>query len=193
MTWHPAAMPLRVRTSTRARAAATAAVALAACAGLAGGCYSDGTPRDGVCTFDGAEAVPDEGWTHVNTEEELVYEHNPPASGPHFPVWASWGVHDDVVNRGNWVHNLEHGGIVLLIGPDATDAERQQVLDGFDAISDDPECGHPRTVVTDDPKLDVHTAAVAADIVLEASPLTPDAIAGFADACRNRAREDICY
>ena len=44
-----------------------------------GGCYDDGHPQVGVCTFDGAVAVPDEGWQHVPDEAELVYKNNPPA------------------------------------------------------------------------------------------------------------------
>jgi len=157
------------------------------------GCYDDGEPRGGPCIFDGAEAIQDEGWTHVSSEEELVYQHNPPASGPHFTTWASYEVHTDVVNRGNWVHNLEHGGIVLLVGPDATDKERQKILDGYDSITDDPNCGHRRTVVTDDPKLDSHVAAIAADILIEGDSIEADVVKAFAEECRDRAREDICY
>ena len=108
-------------------------------------------------------------------------------------MWAGWSVHDDVVNRGNWVHNLEHGGIVLLIGDGASDAEAKAILDGYAALSDDPECHHKRALVTHDPKLDSHVAAVAADIVLEGDALTVDQITGFTDACRNHGREDICY
>ena len=156
------------------------------------GCYDDGHPQPGACTFDGAVAVANEGWLHVNDEAKLVYQNNPPASGPHFPEWASYGIHDDVVNRGNWVHNLEHGAIVLLIGKDASDDEKQGLLDGYTAISDDANCHHRRTVVTADPQLDSLVAAVAANIVLAGDSLSTDQIKGFAEACRDRGPEDIC-
>ncbi|HEY4220339.1 MAG TPA: DUF3105 domain-containing protein [Myxococcota bacterium] len=158
-----------------------------------GCCYDDGHPQNGLCDIDGAVSVPNEGWTHVQNEDQLVYQHNPPASGPHFPIWASWGVHTDVVDRGNWVHNLEHGGIVLLIGSNATDGEKKLINDAYNAIPDDPECHHRRAVVTEDPKLDAHMAVVAADVVLPAAELTVDKIKAFAVGCRNHGPEDICY
>jgi hypothetical protein len=60
------------------------------------------------------EPVPDEGAIHVPMGTPVVYLHNPPASGPHWPAPAPWGVHGEIVPREWWVHNLEHGGIVLL-------------------------------------------------------------------------------
>lgn len=162
-------------------------------AGLTAGCSGDGTPRTGECDFVEATVVPNEGWAHVEDAAELVYAHNPPASGPHFPVWAGYDVHDEVVDRGNWVHNLEHGAIVLLIGPDATEAQRQTILDAYEAIPNDPDCGHRRAVVTEDPLLDGPMAAVAADLVLEGDALTVDLIVDFAAACRDRAPEDLCF
>lgn len=172
----------------------TSLLVVLASAGLGlAACYDDGEPIPGVCEPDGAESVPNEGWKHVNDEADLVYEHNPPASGPHFTTWAGYNVHDEVVNRGNWVHNLEHGGIVLLIGPDASEAQRQTILDAWDAIPEDENCGHRRALVTPDPKLDSDMAVVAADIVLEGGDLTVDQIVDFAVGCRDHAPEDICF
>ena len=54
-----------------------------------------------------------EGQMHVTQDAVVPWQHDPPASGPHYPTWAAWGEHTGVVPRGNWVHNLEHGGIVL--------------------------------------------------------------------------------
>lgn len=42
------------------------------------------------------------------------YADPPPVGGDHDPCWATWGVHDEEVPDERWVHNLEHGGIVLL-------------------------------------------------------------------------------
>jgi hypothetical protein len=181
--------------ATRLRSFATVVTLAAAALSPSGSgcnCYNDGEPQPAGCESEGAVRVTNEGWTHVDSEEELVYESNPPASGPHFNVWASYAIHEEVVNRGNWVHNLEHGAIVLLIGPDASDAQRQTVLDAYEAIPDDPDCGHRRVVLTDDPLLDGPMAAVAADHLLEGDDLTVDQIVAFATACRDRAREDIC-
>lgn len=154
-------------------------------------CSCRGEPRAPGCPFEAAEPVPNEGWSH-SSEEELRWDHNPPASGRHLGVWASYGVHDDVVKRGNWVHNLEHGAIILLIGDSATADAEQTLRDAFEAIPDDPDCGHKRTILTRDPELDSAVAAVAADIVMEGDVLGVDDVAAFAEACRDRAPEDIC-
>jgi hypothetical protein len=58
--------------------------------------------------------VTDEGRYHLPFCTPIAYKHDPPASGPHWPWPAPWGWHPEVVPRQWWVHNLEHGGIVLL-------------------------------------------------------------------------------
>jgi hypothetical protein len=60
------------------------------------------------------EPVPDEGRTHIWWDMLMTYQHNPPASGDHWPSPAPWGRHDEIVPPEWWIHNLEHGGIVLL-------------------------------------------------------------------------------
>lgn len=59
--------------------------------------------------------VPNEGATHVEVGAPLTYRSNPPSSGPHYGgAAAPWGFSETEIPRGLWVHNLEHGGIVLL-------------------------------------------------------------------------------
>jgi hypothetical protein len=174
--------------------AARAALLLGCVCGL--GCR--GEPRPGTCdealAGTTARRVPNEGWTHVDTPDALVYQHNPPASGPHFDQWAGYQIHDAPIARGNWVHNLEHGAVVLLIGPAASDAERQLLRDAYEALPVDEDCGHRRALMTTDDALDSAVAAVAADFVLESDDgaLTVDGIVAFGLACRDRAPEDIC-
>lgn len=60
------------------------------------------------------EGFCSEGREHVDIGTEITWMHNPPHSGPHFPVWSSWGEKLEPVERGYWVHNLEHGGIVVV-------------------------------------------------------------------------------
>lgn len=155
-------------------------------------CSEEGAAAPEACVADGAVAVPNEGWVHVDDPTELVYDHNPPASGPHFAAWAGYDIHTEVVDRGNWVHNLEHGAVVLLIGPTATEEQRQTVLDAYQEIPADVQCGHRRVVVTTDPLLDEPMAAVAADVVLE-GVLSVEQIVNFAVSCRDRAPEDVCF
>jgi hypothetical protein len=84
----------------------------------AAGCDKDDTAAVGpndprTCSSD-VRAVPDEGATHVPFNTPVTYESNPPASGSHWPSPATWGVYvDPPIPREQYVHNLEHGGIVL--------------------------------------------------------------------------------
>ena len=72
---------------------------------------SDSCPL--LCSAD-VTPVADEGRTHTNWCTPVSYAANPPASGTHWPAPDAWGFHQQVVPREWWVHNLEHGGVVLL-------------------------------------------------------------------------------
>ena len=101
------------------------------------------------CAEPVGEPFCSEGQPHVEDGTEIVWESNPPHSGPHYPMWQSWGEHPETVPRGNWVHNLEHGGIVLayLCPSDCTEAKdvlRQVIADRPDLrilMTSDPELG----------------------------------------------------
>ena len=58
--------------------------------------------------------IPDEGRVHVDEGSAITYKHNPPASGPHYPSPKDWGIYTTTIAPGYWVHNLEHGGVVVL-------------------------------------------------------------------------------
>jgi Protein of unknown function (DUF3105) len=75
------------------------------------GCHDD----DGALKCgSGIDQRAIEGWAHVDPPATVMYRDNPPASGNHYPVPAPWGVAPAPVQREQWVHNLEHGGIVFL-------------------------------------------------------------------------------
>jgi hypothetical protein len=64
---------------------------------------------EGDCVEEYAAAT---GRSHV--EGTVDYPSYPPSSGDHSACWAEWGVHEDTVATENWVHNLEHGGVVFV-------------------------------------------------------------------------------
>ncbi len=51
---------------------------------------------------------------HVDIGTPIQYPTNPPASGPHYPIWAAFQEFSTPVPRPYWVHSLEHGAVVLL-------------------------------------------------------------------------------
>lgn len=66
-----------------------------------------------------------------HTDAAITYEDRPPTGGDHNPCWATWGVHTDEVPDENWVHNLEHGGVIFLYNcPDGC-PEDQLALESY--------------------------------------------------------------
>lgn len=59
------------------------------------------------------EAVPAMGRDHVTDIYGVVYNSNPPTSGPHFPVWAKAGVYDRLISDGYLIHSMEHGYVII--------------------------------------------------------------------------------
>jgi hypothetical protein len=152
-----------------------------------------GGNNGGSCTMT-EQAVPNEGWSHVAEGSSINYAHNPPASGPHYPVWLRYEAFSGTQARGYWVHNLEHGAVVLLYRPDAPDATRQALLDAYAALGPDPACGSVRALVTPDPLLpsSVTVAVVAANFALTGSCVNGDTVRAFHVAHRGQAPEQIC-
>jgi hypothetical protein len=160
--------PRRLRRWTRA---AAAVALLSACGG--GGTSAPSTTVDqGGCAMT-ESGVANEGWVHVAEGSQVTYRHNPPASGPHYPVWARYQSYTTAVARPYWVHNAALG-------------------DALRSLPADPECGHSRALLTPDPLLSRAVTAVAADFVLEGDCVSADAIRRFTAAHRNHGPEDIC-
>jgi len=67
------------------------------------------------------ETIPPTSANHV--EGDLSYASYPPSSGDHNPCWSTWGVFTEPVLPENFVHNLEHGGVVFIYDPTALEAD----------------------------------------------------------------------
>jgi Protein of unknown function (DUF3105) len=71
---------------------------------------------------------PDMGHTHVRPGDKVTYTYCAPASGKHInvsgqgPIAARVYGPDDVVVPMGWIHNLEHGGLVILYKGDSAGA-----------------------------------------------------------------------
>jgi hypothetical protein len=124
-------------------------------------CVPDGGPDAGGCAY-------------------ASWDNNPPASGVHCPLAErDCGEHLDVVDRCNWVHNLEHGWIVLLYNcPKACDADLATLRR---VIEEGPvqRTGGTKILLTEDPLLDSRFAAVAWDWVWEGDALDLETLRCF--------------
>jgi len=53
-------------------------------------------------------------YQHIADGQPIQYDHHPPNHGNHYGTPMPWGVYDSPVQEGRFVHNMEHGGIVVL-------------------------------------------------------------------------------
>jgi hypothetical protein len=92
---------------------------------------------------DGGGAIGDEGTCQMQTFEALEashvpelpegYEYNsvPATSGLHNSQTAIWNLYDQPVPQINYVHNLEHGGLVIQYGSEVPQAEVAALADWY--------------------------------------------------------------
>lgn len=149
----------------RYRGLIVAVVALASVALIGGVIFVQSTAKAYACSNEwvptptaspaaGASAIPgylqeDMGRKHVNLGDEVTYTYCPPASGAHFnasgqgPIAPRMYGPDDVTLPEGWVHNLEHGALVLLYrgdGPGATPDGQAALRQFFDSFPNSPIC-----------------------------------------------------
>jgi hypothetical protein len=107
------------------------------------------TPAEGASPQPGY-VQPDMGNGHVAVGSKVTYTYCPPASGKHYaaadagPIQPRLYGPNDAVNPTGWVHNLEHGALVLLYrgdGPGATEAGQAAMRELFDGLPPTPICG----------------------------------------------------
>jgi hypothetical protein len=119
-------------------------------------------PCDGTLTTETDTEGP-----HVDVGSDIVWTNNPPTSGAHFPTWTAWDREYTNLPRGYYVHNAEHGGIILLYRCDAAcPTVVDSLLAAARAMAPDSMCQSPitkRVIVAPDPLLPdgVQVAAVA--------------------------------
>jgi hypothetical protein len=149
---------------------------------------------------------PDMGNEHVAAGTKVTYTYCPPASGRHYnqsgagPITARvYGPQDTIAPTG-WVHNLEHGGIVILYrtdGEGATEAGQAALRELFDGYPPSPVCGfEPGTngpVIAPFDDMTWPYAALVWGRVLPLDTLDGDAIVAFDQAFGERTNpEKFC-
>jgi hypothetical protein len=143
-----------------------------------------GMPAMPECTSCGAcpEVLPVLSAVHVTGPIE--YPDPPPVGGNHDPCWARWGVHSEAVPARNWVHNLEHGGVVFLHHCPAGCADE---LAAFSALAQ----ANQRTLLTPYDELNVRFALLAWGVRLQSDCFDQRAFQAFYDAHFNHGLEAI--
>ena len=140
--------------------------------------------------FTKVQSPPSEGAGHLTSEEEQAqvqvdYQTEPPTSGKHSGSRgpAPTGVHSTAVEDEAFVHNLEHGHVVIVY-----DADRLEptIIDALEAWARDNDT---RALITPRPELaeqDFPLAVAAwAKFATAEDPTTPEAVVDFVDAFYN--------
>ena len=149
-------------------------------------------------------AAPSDDHTHEPVGTPITYPSNPPAGGPHWPVWATWQVHSDTVPLEYLVHNEEHGGVVIFYNlarcTDGCPNLVSQLSNFVESQSQDPLCTSEmsgvlsRMVMSPDPDLDVIWAAAAWGWTYKVSSSCVDTVSlqSFRDAHYAHSSENEC-
>lgn len=136
------------------------------------------------------------GALHVGACSSLRYASNPPSSGDHYGVWADFQQYTEPVARGNYVHSMEHGAIVVAYDCTDCDDEIAEAAAWMDTLPEDPSCAQygrkRRVVLTPDPLLDVRWAAASWGYTLRSDCFEPSVFTDFAVAHINRGPENLC-
>jgi hypothetical protein len=171
-------------------AAGVAAVGEAGMAGAslgAGGAANEGggagqgsAGASGVCDAVVAQHALSPG-IHVVACAAIDYATNPPSSGEHYPTWADYGVYDFALPRGYWMHNLEHGSVVVTYNCTNCNADIAAAKAWLAQLSPDAAClgGTPRVLLVPDPQLDVAWAASSWGFTLRAECFDAEAFSDF--------------
>jgi hypothetical protein len=121
---------------------------------------SGATPAPAVTPPPPGYVQPDMGHVHeTNVSKPIRYTWCPPASGRHYnangfgPIPGKLYGPDEKTTPGGWIHNLEHGAIVLLysckLDPDAcTESGQQALADLLARWPNSPICNFPPGTLT---------------------------------------------
>ena len=161
--------------------------------GASGSTYACSTiwepgPGDTVAGRPGA-VQPDMGRNHVRPGDSVRYTYCPPASGPHYnarglgPITPRFYGPDEVVEPQGWVHNLEHGALVVLYRDGIDPATERQLQGLVSSLPTSPVCqlrsGIVGPVIARFDQMNHPFAAIVWDRVLYLDTLDVGAISEF--------------
>ena len=154
-------------------------------------------PGETACTVTMHTGIPTGTSTHMALCTHIDYPTNPPSWGPHWPQWAAFKTYTTPVPRELYVHDLEHGAIVLAYRCKSDCPDVVAFLQAaMDAVPADPKCdgseARARLVLTPDPELEHPVAAAAWGATYTATCLDKASLAAFIAAHYGRAPEDFC-
>lgn len=125
------------------------------------------------------EAIPTLEAVHIPVGETATYNSNPPTSGAHYEVPATWGIHNEAPLDEALVHNLEHGGIIISYNPAQIQGE---MLEDLRTQTRQLSDVNPRIILTPRADLDSPIALTAWGYLQKLDSYDPALVQAFYDA-----------
>lgn len=147
------------------------------------------------------QPADDLGREHIAAGTSYSYAYCPPASGPHYgtapdgPIDFRYYGPGETTKPEGWVHNLEHGGMVVLYRCSGScDQATLDQLQQFEAnLPASPICGLPDwAVVTRFDQMDAPVAVIVWDRVLFQQKVDTTQLLGFFKRYADRGPEQQC-
>jgi len=158
-------------------------------------------PGQSDCTVTVTDNVKYEGATHETVCNQIHYVSNPPSSGDHWPVWAAFKEYTTHVPREMFVHDMEHGAVVMLYNcpsgacPDVVTAF-EKARDDFGpdtlCVTGDPMGPKSRIVITPDNQIPAPIALSAWQSTYVATCIDPPSLLDFVKKHYGHGTEDFC-
>ncbi len=155
-------------------------------------------PGESECVVTITTNIPIPKAIHVAACTPVEYATNPPSGGDHWGVWAAFTTYEIPVPREMYVHDMEHGALVLLHDCDGACPEEllAALVQARDEVTGDPLCLQipdgptERVITTPDPLLDTPLAAAAWGATYTATCVDPPSLKAFAKDHYGHAHRD---
>jgi len=154
-------------------------------------------PGESECKVVEVSGIPVASGRHLDVCTAIDPATNPPSGGEHWPVWARYAEYTAPVPREMYIHNLEHGGVVITYRCKDPCPELVAALEGVFADATDPYCATmspptPRLVLTPDANIPTPIAASAWHATYTATCLDPASLKNFIQSNIGQGSEMVC-
>ncbi|HLY66785.1 MAG TPA: DUF3105 domain-containing protein [Chloroflexota bacterium] len=122
-------------------------------------------------------------YEHIPETEPVTTDpagHYPPVFGNHYPIWRPPGAYDSPIPEGYFLHDLEHGGIVVLYNcPSGCDDAVNQLKSMVTSLPKEAQFGEVKFVVSPNTKISHQFAILAWDWELDMDQFDADTVRTF--------------
>ena len=147
-----------------------------------GGQGASGQPLPGA-HFDDPRTASGQLYSHIPDTQPITADpagHYPPVFGNHYDTWRPPGVYDSPIPEGNFIHDLEHGGIVILYNcPSGCADEINQFRGLVTSLPRSRDFNEVKLVVSPNSKIQHPIALLAWDYEQDLDAYDADAIRAF--------------